>query len=101
MTAEISNPVRVPICYVKGTIGLKFLPPDNFAFEPVVEVDGKGVKIASSDGGSEAKTWKYVALVEKGDHKVKVSIGNVSREVAKNVPEGDTASVDFDFFRSQ
>ncbi len=90
---------RKAIAYITGGIILDLHPPNSFKLQPSVKVDGLEVNVKATDG-ADPTIWKYLAVMEKGDHSVEVSLGNV-RVSHANARVGQTNTLNFHFGSSE
>ncbi len=69
--------------------------PVGFEISPVVTVDGKEVAVRTAS--FEPKVYKYLAIVEPGEHEIEVSLVNFTSQKKITVKSGTITTLDFAF----
>ena len=97
----------ITVCYVRGELILEYYPEVAHSFselKPNVEITRKGDStlrateaLVIDKESNNGRSWEYLALVQKGDYDVKVSLNGiaVSKEITAKVAEIN--SLDFRF----
>ncbi len=85
---------RIAIGYIAGTIRVDLTPPNGFNLAPKVDVDYLPAEVKKES--IEVKPqWKYLAIVEKGERIVKLTLGNVMKERTIVAKPGQTVRLNF------
>ncbi|MCJ7635084.1 hypothetical protein MUP77_22175 [Candidatus Bathyarchaeota archaeon] len=92
--SEREEEENIPICYIAGTIRLNVTPPDGFDVVPKVLVDGVEAYVRQ-ESTEQPLTWRYLAIVQKGKHVVKMMIDNIVSERSMHVKPATTARLNF------
>ncbi len=93
--------VRKAISYITGEIRLEYRPPNGFKITPAVTVDSIGVFVEPKEDGHDFIIWKYLAVVDSGQHDVQASLGNFRTGKNVAVQRGQTHTLNFLFSDSE
>jgi len=85
---------NIPIGYIAGIIRLKVAPSGGFDIAPKVLVDNVEAYVRQ-ESTEQPLTWRYLAIVQKGKHTVKMMIGNVTSERSMEAKTATTVRLNF------
>jgi len=105
MLRNPSEPIAV--CYIRGEMKLEFYPEVAHSFselKPNVEITRKGDStlraieaLVIDKESNNGRSWEYLALVQKGDYSVKVSLNGVAVSKDITAKGAEINSLDFRF----